>query len=756
MTTKKKLGQILLDEGLIDEYQLKSALGYQKKWGGRLGNVLVENRFITEAALVEAIQRQTGIAQIAMTGRSIPEYLLKLVPQALAEKHHLIPIGLEGEAGKSSETLLVAMSDPTNLAALDELRFQTGKRTRPLLAGERSIEQAIAVHYRGEPEGLALAPEPEEIQFGGAEIEADSLQDDLAVVQGKLEAAAGPAPAAGGDGLEVEDPFAELEALAAPPPQPTPAVPPAPTEPVPPAAPAEPVVDPFAELDALAGANPNAEPGAAAESAHPAATALDFDLDAPEPQPAAAPGADVGEDADDGLPEIEEIEVLEELEPLEAAADQSPTPNAPGDLSDVPDLEPAEPTPVMPTPQGRPAPAAELEDLPDLEPAAAADDLPTVPGQPLDERPEDAAAADGGLDLDEADLDSLFEPIDQPGGSPPPAAGPGPVSGLQEPPPPATDRPAGGQLEADQAPGGPPPAAPAAEPAKEPAPPAGAEPGPLPEQKPAPEQESAPRPEPAAAAKPKSDSVPTQVVAMSDVLAQAGERAIGWPDASGAGEPAAEPGAESTASAAAPETAAAGSPEPHPAEPTEPPPDDAGADEAAQLAAAIAPPPDPAAAETPAATPAGQPAPEAATKVAEAGPDADSATAAATEPEAEVEREQAGNAPPATEPVPAAAGAPAEEKRPERQSAAMKALLDRVGLNRHKRAAGTAAAGDGLEAERAGQAVAAESAAGRAPGTPSVADPALAAVVRLLIRKGLITAEELRDEFATGSEPGSS
>jgi len=61
MAAKKQLGQILLEAGAIDEFQLKSALGYQKQWGGRLGKVLVENRFITEKALVEAIHQQTGI-----------------------------------------------------------------------------------------------------------------------------------------------------------------------------------------------------------------------------------------------------------------------------------------------------------------------------------------------------------------------------------------------------------------------------------------------------------------------------------------------------------------------------------------------------------------------------------------------------------------------------------------------------------------------------------------------------------------------
>ena len=143
MAGKKQLGQILLEAGAIDEFQLKSALGYQKQWGGRLGKVLVENRFITEDALVEAIHKQTGIEIVQLEKLKVPDYVVKLVPVELAERNSMVPIRLEGEAGKPGESVVLAMSDPTNLNVLDEIQFRTGKRAKGLLATESSISKAI-------------------------------------------------------------------------------------------------------------------------------------------------------------------------------------------------------------------------------------------------------------------------------------------------------------------------------------------------------------------------------------------------------------------------------------------------------------------------------------------------------------------------------------------------------------------------------------------------------------------------------------
>ncbi len=339
MTTRKKLGQILLEAGVIDEYQLKSALGFQKKWGGRLGDVLVENRFITEEALVEALQVQTGIHAIQVAGREIPQYLVKLVPMELAEKYYLIPIGLEGESGKSSETLVVAMENPTDLNVLDELRFKTGKRIKPVLAGKNAIASAVALHYRGEqPEVIELEMEPEDIQFGGHEVDIDTNGKGMAVVQGTLESTpAGPpvqAPPSRPGALDLDDPFAELESLAAPPPA-TPVPSPALAAPIP--------DDPFAELDFL--------------TAEPAVS------QAPEAGQAGA------------AEQLEELEVIEEIESLELL---------PADGATAP-MPPSQGEPDMPTPPSPDSVPTQIMRLPRLrEKEAVPEKAEARPQEPAD------------------------------------------------------------------------------------------------------------------------------------------------------------------------------------------------------------------------------------------------------------------------------------------------------------------------------------------------------------------------------------
>jgi hypothetical protein len=304
MAAKKQLGQILLEAGAIDEFQLKSALGYQKQWGGRLGKVLVENRFITETALAEAIHKQTGIEIVQLEKLKVPDYVIKMVPVELAEKNSMVPVRLEGEAGKPGECVVLAMSDPTNLNVLDEVQFRTGKRAKGLLATESSIAKAIRFYYHGEEgEGPEeLISDPHNIQFGGQEMAAD----EMVVVQGKLESApektpqppvsptpaSPPEPAAAP--VDAEDPFAELESLAkGPDPQPPP--PPTPLAPAPETEPAE-MIDVDIDVgieEETSPATPSAIETSDAAGAAPTGTAS----------------------AEDDLPEVEILEELPEAAP---------------------------------------------------------------------------------------------------------------------------------------------------------------------------------------------------------------------------------------------------------------------------------------------------------------------------------------------------------------------------------------------------------------------------------------------------------
>src|SRR5687768_6918630 len=124
MTTqpaKKRLGDFLLEEGLIDKFQLQAALAEQKKWGGRLGKHLIELGILSEEVLVKVLSKLLALPSVDVGRLSIPRTVVEYVQVKTAEKFNVIPIGIEDSAG-TKKTIIVAMSDPTNLAAIDELR----------------------------------------------------------------------------------------------------------------------------------------------------------------------------------------------------------------------------------------------------------------------------------------------------------------------------------------------------------------------------------------------------------------------------------------------------------------------------------------------------------------------------------------------------------------------------------------------------------------------------------------------------------
>lgn len=152
MTTpvsKKRLGDLLLEEGLIDKFQLQSALSEQKKWGGRLGKHLIDLGILSEEVLVKVLSKLMSLPSVDVGRLSIPKSVIEYVPLKTAEKFGVMPIGVE-EAPGAKKTIIVAMSDPTNLAALDELRFTTGCAVRPVVSGDSSIERAIRTYYHGD------------------------------------------------------------------------------------------------------------------------------------------------------------------------------------------------------------------------------------------------------------------------------------------------------------------------------------------------------------------------------------------------------------------------------------------------------------------------------------------------------------------------------------------------------------------------------------------------------------------------------
>jgi hypothetical protein len=151
---RKRIGEILLTAGIIDELQLRSALAEAARWGKRVGEVLVTRGHCTDEQILEALASQlgVGIAPLAST-TAIPPRVLRLLPPAFARDKQALPLSLDGRTG----TLEVAVADPAGYELLDELRFRTGHEIRPLVAVGRELAAAIDHFYFGAPRDAAPA-----------------------------------------------------------------------------------------------------------------------------------------------------------------------------------------------------------------------------------------------------------------------------------------------------------------------------------------------------------------------------------------------------------------------------------------------------------------------------------------------------------------------------------------------------------------------------------------------------------------------
>ncbi len=161
-----KLGQMLIEAGIIDEFQLDSALSYQRHWGGRLGGSLIQLGYVSEDKLLDFLAEQLELPQIDPSRRKIPNDVLSYVPVEKALEYNIIPIGRKEMYG--TVYLLVAMSDPTNLNVVDALQFATGCRVKPAISSRKSILEAIERHYGTLPqdEELVSAPPPGVVEKG--------------------------------------------------------------------------------------------------------------------------------------------------------------------------------------------------------------------------------------------------------------------------------------------------------------------------------------------------------------------------------------------------------------------------------------------------------------------------------------------------------------------------------------------------------------------------------------------------------------
>ncbi len=181
-----RLGDILVKDSLISADQLKQALDYQKKNGGRLGTCLVKMGLVSDEDITAVLSRQYGVPSINLRFYEVDPSVIKLVPQETAVRYQIVPLSRVGS------TLTIAMTDPTNVFAMDDIKFMTGFNVEPVVASETAINEAIGKFYGSVEAGEELDKVMKDLAGEETEMElaAEEAEMDLAA----LERAADEAP----------------------------------------------------------------------------------------------------------------------------------------------------------------------------------------------------------------------------------------------------------------------------------------------------------------------------------------------------------------------------------------------------------------------------------------------------------------------------------------------------------------------------------------------------------------------------------
>src|ERR1700730_449351 len=144
-----KLGDLLLKQKLITQEQLETALKLQREEGGKIGEALVRVGAVSERDITETLSQQFGVPSIDLAHFEIATRVIKVVPGEVARKYGVPPVN------KTGATLTIAMGDPTNVFAMDDIKFMTGYNVEPVVASEIALRKAIEKHY-GTPRSVVL------------------------------------------------------------------------------------------------------------------------------------------------------------------------------------------------------------------------------------------------------------------------------------------------------------------------------------------------------------------------------------------------------------------------------------------------------------------------------------------------------------------------------------------------------------------------------------------------------------------------
>jgi type IV pilus assembly protein PilB len=170
-----RLGELLTKANLITQDQLKEALKAQKDGGSKLGETLIKLGFVAEEDITECLSQQFGVPSINLAHFEIDATVIKLIPSDVARKYNILPVN------KTGATLTIAMADPTNVFAMDDIKFMTGYNVEPVVASELGIRAAIDNYY-GTTSAIELKKVMEDLQSSdAADLEVLEEEEDLDV-----------------------------------------------------------------------------------------------------------------------------------------------------------------------------------------------------------------------------------------------------------------------------------------------------------------------------------------------------------------------------------------------------------------------------------------------------------------------------------------------------------------------------------------------------------------------------------------------
>ena len=185
-----RIGELLLKERRITPAQLQEALNYQKTSGGKLGLNLVRLGFVKDEEITALLSKQYGVPSINLAQFDVDLAVIKLIPPETAQKYQIVPLS------RSGATLTIAMTDPTNVFAMDDIKFMTGYNVEPVVASETAVAEAIQRYYAARPAAraaekavrkAAAAPEANLTSAATLEMVTKALEETAAITDEDVE-----------------------------------------------------------------------------------------------------------------------------------------------------------------------------------------------------------------------------------------------------------------------------------------------------------------------------------------------------------------------------------------------------------------------------------------------------------------------------------------------------------------------------------------------------------------------------------------